>query len=104
VPRGAARYARRVKIKIEIDVQPEELRRFLGLPDVAGLQEEIVQFIRERVAADPAGFVLDNLQQIGRSRAVRRLLYGAAADAANGRSRRRAPRRSEPDAGSEPDA
>lgn len=87
-----------MKIKIEIDVLPEELRRFLGLPDVAGLQEEIIQFIRERVAADPAGFVLDNLQQIGRSRTVRRFLYGAAATAETGNARggRRRPRRGEP--------
>ncbi|HUS24703.1 MAG TPA: DUF6489 family protein [Candidatus Binatia bacterium] len=67
-----------MKIKVEIDLQPEELRRFLGLPDVAGIQEEVLQFLRERVAADTASFVKDNLQQIGRSRAVRRLLYGAA--------------------------
>jgi hypothetical protein len=84
-----------VKIKIEIDVQPEELRRFLGLPDVAGLQEEIIQFIREKVAADPAGFVLDNLQQLGRSRTVQRLLYGTEEDRGNGRTRRRQSRRKE---------
>ncbi len=36
-----------MQIKVEIDVKPEELRRFLGLPDVAGLQEDIVAFLRD---------------------------------------------------------
>ena len=39
-----------MQIRIEIDVKPEELRRFLGLPDVAGLQEEVIQFLRDKVA------------------------------------------------------
>ena len=31
-----------MQIKVEIEVKPEELRRFLGLPDVAGLQEDAI--------------------------------------------------------------
>src|SRR3546814_1089801 len=50
-----------MQIKIEIDVRPEELRRFLGLPDVAGLQEDVVAFLRDKVGAatefDPSQFV-----------------------------------------------
>jgi hypothetical protein len=80
-----------VQIKIEIDLKPEELQRFLGLPDVAGMREELMQFIKEKVAADPAGFVLDNLDQLRKSRAVRRLLYGRnhskSADAAKRQAR-----------------
>ncbi len=41
-----------MQIKIEIDVKPEELRRFLGLPDVAGLQEDIIHFLRDKMGAD----------------------------------------------------
>lgn len=65
-----------MQIKIEIDLKPEELQRFLGLPDVAGMREELLQFIKERVASDPAGFVMDNLDQLRKSRTVGRLLYG----------------------------
>jgi hypothetical protein len=46
-----------MQIKIEIDVKPEELRRFLGLPDVVGLQEDVVRFLRDKVGA--AGESLD---------------------------------------------
>jgi hypothetical protein len=66
-----------MKIKVEIDLKPEELQRFLGIPDVVGLQEDLIRFLREKVASDPAGFVIENLGQLKRSRAVRRILYGA---------------------------
>jgi hypothetical protein len=65
-----------VKVKIEIDMKPEELQRFLGLPDVGAMREEVMQFVKERIAADPAGFLLDNLDQLRKSRTVRRFLYG----------------------------
>jgi hypothetical protein len=68
-----------MRIKMEIDMKPEELQRFLGLPDVAAMREELMQFIKERVAADPAGFLLDNLDRLGKSKPVRRLLYGTKA-------------------------
>ncbi len=68
-----------MRIKMEIDMKPEELQRFLGLPDVAAMREELMQFIKERVAADPAGFLLDNLEQLRKSKPVRRLLYGKGA-------------------------
>lgn len=65
-----------MKIKIEIDLKPEELQRFLGIPDVAGMREEVLLFIKERIAADPAGFLRDNLRQLRKNPAVRRVLYG----------------------------
>lgn len=68
-----------MRIKIEIDLKPEELQRFLGLPDVGAMREEVMRFVKERIAADPAGFVRDNLDQIRRSRTVRRVLYGRQA-------------------------
>lgn len=68
-----------MRIKIEIDLKPEELQRFLGLPDVGAMREEVMRFVKERIASDPAGFLLDNLDQLRRSRAVRRVLYGRGA-------------------------
>ena len=54
-------------IKIEIDVKPEELRRFLGLPDVGGLQEDMIHYVRDKMATsvdgfDPAEFIKENIQ------------------------------------------
>ena len=68
-----------MQIKIEIDVKPEELRRFLGLPDVAGIQDDIVQFLREKVGQvnenfNPADFVKGNLELLRQSPALKRLL------------------------------
>lgn len=39
-----------MKISIEIDCSPEEARRFLGLPDVAALNEAMVAEVRARMA------------------------------------------------------
>jgi hypothetical protein len=68
-----------MQIKIEIDVKPEELRRFLGLPDVAGLQDDVVQFLREKVGQvnenfHPGEFVKGNLELLKQSPALKRLL------------------------------
>lgn len=60
-----------MQIKIEIDVKPEELRRFLGLPDIAGLQDDIIGFLRDKMGAagdfDPASFVKTNLDALRKS-------------------------------------
>jgi hypothetical protein len=68
-----------MQIKVEVDVRPEELRRFLGLPDVAGLQEDLIQFLREKVAKaaenfDPISLIRDTLKPLGRGRALLKLL------------------------------
>ena len=68
-----------MKVKVEIDMRPEELQRFLGMPDVGAMREEVMKFIKERIAADPAGFLLDNLESIRKSKPVRRFLYGSRA-------------------------
>ena len=39
-----------MKISIEIDCSPEEARRFLGLPDVAALNETMMGEVRARMA------------------------------------------------------
>ncbi len=57
-----------MQIRVEIDVKPDELRRFLGLPDVSGLQDDIVAFLRDKVGAatefDATGFVKQNLDTL----------------------------------------
>lgn len=45
-----------MKIRIDIKVKPEEVRTLIGLPDVAGLQEDMIQYIREKMAAGVDGF------------------------------------------------
>lgn len=40
-----------MKINIEIDCTPDEARKFLGLPDVAGLQERLMQQAEAQMSA-----------------------------------------------------
>jgi hypothetical protein len=77
-----------MQIKIEIDLKPEELRRFLGLPDVAGLQEDVIQFLRDKIGSasenfDPASFVKDNLHTLRNSRPWKKIVEAAKARAAS---------------------
>lgn len=62
-----------MQIRVEVEVTPEELRRFLGLPDVAGLQDDIVDFLRNKVGAasefDASEFVKNNLEALRKSAA-----------------------------------
>ncbi len=41
-----------MKISIDIDCTPDEARRFLGLPDVAPMQEAMMRQIQERMEAN----------------------------------------------------
>lgn len=38
-----------MKVTIDIDCTPEEARRFLGLPDIAAIQEEAMAEIRKKM-------------------------------------------------------
>jgi hypothetical protein len=40
-----------MKIKLDIDCTPEELRGFFGLPDVRGMQEALLKEVEERMRA-----------------------------------------------------
>ena len=40
-----------MKIKLDIDCTPEELRDFFGLPDVRPMQEELLKEVEERMRA-----------------------------------------------------
>lgn len=92
-----------MQIKIEIDVKPEELRRFLGLPDIAGLQDDIIGFLRDKMGAagdfDPASFVKTNLDALRNSApwkniaAKIRIAEETEASKARPRGKGRAPRK-----------
>jgi hypothetical protein len=41
-----------MKIKFDIDCTPEEARRFLGLPDVAPMQETLMKEVEKRLLAN----------------------------------------------------
>ena len=45
-----------MKIKIDVDVTPQELREFFGLPDVQPLQSQIMDTIREKMDTGAEGF------------------------------------------------
>ena len=41
-----------MKVTIDVDVTPDEARRFFGLPDVAPMQEAVMAEIQKRVMAN----------------------------------------------------
>jgi hypothetical protein len=92
-----------MRILIEIHVEPEELKRFLGIPDFATIPEDVMQFLREKVISssgefNPAGFVRDNWETLRKSQAWKRLMTaakarGPAAAAETPTAKRTAPRR-----------
>ena len=45
-----------MKVNVEVDATPEELRRFLGWPDVQPLHDEMLKAIRERMQAGSEGY------------------------------------------------
>ncbi len=67
-----------MQIKIEIDVRPEELRRFLGLPDVSGLQDDVIAFLRDKIGAagefDATGFLKHNIENLRQNPAWQKLV------------------------------
>lgn len=42
--------------KIDIEMTPDELRRTLGLPDVAELQQDMIARVREQMEAGVEGY------------------------------------------------
>lgn len=51
-----------MKVKIEIDATPQEMRALMGLPDIESIQQEMMQKIREKTLAsieenDPAALM-----------------------------------------------
>jgi len=45
-----------MKINLELDMTPEEARRLMGLPDVSGLQAEMLEEMRRRMKSGVEAF------------------------------------------------
>jgi hypothetical protein len=45
-----------MKIAVDLDITPEELRKLFGLPDVEAFQRQLMDDIRERMAAGAEGY------------------------------------------------
>jgi len=52
-----------MKMTIEVDCTPEEARRFMGLPDVTALNEQMVQEMQKRVSANMSMLSPDELMK-----------------------------------------
>ena len=50
-----------MKMTIEIDCSPQEARAFLGLPDVTGLNDKLVEEMQKRMTANMAMLSPDEL-------------------------------------------
>ncbi len=71
-----------MQIKVEIDLKPEELRQFLGIPDVLGIQEDLFRYAREKLAdgvegIDPKSFVKENMDAVRGTKAWQKLIAAA---------------------------
>jgi hypothetical protein len=52
-----------MKMTIEVDCSPEEARRFLGLPDVSGLNEALVKEMQARMSANLSALAPEDLMK-----------------------------------------
>lgn len=71
-----------MQIKIEIDLKPEELRQFLGIPDVLGIQEDIFRYARDKFTdgmdgVDAKSFVRENMDAVRGTKAWQKLIAAA---------------------------
>ena len=79
-----------MKIKIEFDLTPEEFRRSLGLPDIAGLQEEALSLLKSRLGDDLDDIKVSSLveswftQGLAASRKVQELFATAVGEVLDG--------------------
>ena len=61
-----------MKLSVEVDCTPEEARRFMGLPDVSALNEQIVSEMRKQLESNLAMLAPEELVKSW-------LTYGAGA-------------------------
>jgi hypothetical protein len=75
-----------MKIKIEFDLTPQEFRQSLGLPDIAGLQDEAVSLLKSRLGEDIGDIKMSSLvenwftQGLAASRKVQELFTAAVTE------------------------
>ena len=83
-----------MKMNIEIDMTPEEARKFLGLPDVAKLQEKMMSEMEKRLKAaidvnDPEAMMKAWLPLAGQGiEQFQRFMFDSARRAAGGSTRK----------------
>lgn len=44
-----------MRIKINIEVTPEEVRTLIGLPDIKGIQDDLVDYVRDKMSKGAGG-------------------------------------------------
>jgi len=82
-----------MKIKIEFDLTPKEFRQSLGLPDIAGLQDEALSVLKSRLGDDLKNIKLSTLveswftQGLAASRKVQELFASAVAEVLDGETK-----------------
>ena len=82
-----------MKITVDLDITPEELRKLFGLPDVEAFQRELMDDVRERMALGAEGYDPLKLFQPYRSGTLaswdlfQKVLAGAAARSGTGGSK-----------------
>lgn len=82
-----------MKIKIEFDLTPEEFRRSLGLPDIAGLQDEALSLLKSRLGEGLEDITMSSLveswftQGLAASRKVQELFTAAVAEVLDGETK-----------------
>jgi hypothetical protein len=45
-----------MKVTMDVDITPEEVRKLFGLPDVEGFNRQLMDDLRERMAAGAEGY------------------------------------------------
>jgi hypothetical protein len=78
-----------VKVRLEVDCSPQEARAFLGLPDVTGLNDHMVQEMKQRLDSNMAMIAPEELMRNwmtfgGQATEQFRKLMTAAAGASQG--------------------
>jgi hypothetical protein len=53
-----------MKVSLEVDLTPEEARRFLGLPDVGEINEAFVAALKTKIGEGVAGLDADGLMKL----------------------------------------
>lgn len=82
-----------MKIKVEIDCDPVEARTFLGLPDVSGLNDHLVNEMKSRMDANMAALQPEELMKtwmsfgMGAQEQFRKLMTAATTGAMGGGSK-----------------
>ncbi|MEN8720948.1 MAG: DUF6489 family protein [Oceanococcaceae bacterium] len=74
-----------MKVRIEIELTPEEFRQLLGLPDIAGMQEDLIRYARDKIANssetfDPVTFLRDTMSGKTGMRAWRKFIDATLGD------------------------